>query len=230
MPEVIFNGPAGRLEGRYQPSKEKSAPDRDHPAPASAVRRHDEQPDRIPALLHVPEARFHDTFRFNFRGIGPQPGANSTMAPASCPMPPRLSTGCRACIPIRRAAGWPVIPSARWIGMQLLMRRPEIEGFHVDRAAAEYLRLPPSSPSCPSSRPDHQRRYGQGGGRRKTSTGLVEKLKTQKGILITHRTVEGANHFFNAQGGHADGRVRGLSRPPPRRRTGAGTAAAKRIR
>src|ERR687897_954951 len=26
MPEVIFNGPAGRLEGRYQPSKEKSAP------------------------------------------------------------------------------------------------------------------------------------------------------------------------------------------------------------
>ncbi|MCU6304196.1 hypothetical protein KWI13_24735, partial [Enterobacter cloacae] len=26
MPEVIFNGPAGRLEGRYQPSKEKNAP------------------------------------------------------------------------------------------------------------------------------------------------------------------------------------------------------------
>lgn len=24
MPEVIFNGPAGRLEGRYQPSKEKA--------------------------------------------------------------------------------------------------------------------------------------------------------------------------------------------------------------
>ena len=26
MPEVIFNGPAGRLEGRYQPSLEKNAP------------------------------------------------------------------------------------------------------------------------------------------------------------------------------------------------------------
>ena len=26
MPEVIFNGPSGRLEGRYQPSKEKNAP------------------------------------------------------------------------------------------------------------------------------------------------------------------------------------------------------------
>lgn len=26
MPEVIFNGPAGRIEGRYQPSKTKGAP------------------------------------------------------------------------------------------------------------------------------------------------------------------------------------------------------------
>ena len=26
MPEVIFTGPAGRLEARYQPSKEKDAP------------------------------------------------------------------------------------------------------------------------------------------------------------------------------------------------------------
>ena len=26
MPEIIFNGPAGRLEGRYQPSKQKNAP------------------------------------------------------------------------------------------------------------------------------------------------------------------------------------------------------------
>ena len=26
MPEVIFNGPVGRLEGRYQPSKDKTAP------------------------------------------------------------------------------------------------------------------------------------------------------------------------------------------------------------
>ncbi|MCZ8261647.1 MAG: alpha/beta hydrolase, partial [Beijerinckiaceae bacterium] len=26
MPEVIFNGPEGRLEGRYQPAKKKGAP------------------------------------------------------------------------------------------------------------------------------------------------------------------------------------------------------------
>ena len=26
MPEVIFNGPAGRIEGRYQPAKKRGAP------------------------------------------------------------------------------------------------------------------------------------------------------------------------------------------------------------
>jgi len=26
--------------------------------------------------------------------------------------------------------------------------------------------------------------------------GLIEKLKTQKGILIEHAVIEGANHFF----------------------------------
>ncbi|MGB7432706.1 MAG: alpha/beta hydrolase, partial [Ahrensia sp.] len=31
--------------------------------------------------------------------------------------------------------------------------------------------------------------------------GLVDKLHTQKGILITQRTMEGANHFFQ---GHED--------------------------
>ena len=29
--------------------------------------------------------------------------------------------------------------------------------------------------------------------------GLVEKLKTQKGILITQKTVAGANHFFSGK-------------------------------
>jgi alpha/beta superfamily hydrolase len=30
----------------------------------------------------------------------------------------------------------------------------------------------------------------------KEVTGLIEKLKTQKGILIEHAVVQGANHFF----------------------------------
>jgi alpha/beta superfamily hydrolase len=30
----------------------------------------------------------------------------------------------------------------------------------------------------------------------KEVTGLIEKLKTQKGILIEHAVIPGANHFF----------------------------------
>ncbi len=55
------------------------------------------------------------------------------------------------------------------------------------------------------------------------------KLKTQKGILITHRTVPGANHFFSGKvdelmsecGDYLDRRLNGELVPEP---------AAKRIR
>ena len=74
MPEVIFTGPAGRLEGRYHPAKQKNAP--------------------IAMILH-PHPQFHGTMnhqivyqcyyafahrgfsvlRFNFRGVGRSQGA-----------------------------------------------------------------------------------------------------------------------------------------------------------
>ena len=49
MPEVIFTGPEGRLEGRYQPSEDKNAPIAIilHPHPAPAVWWNDEQPDHL---------------------------------------------------------------------------------------------------------------------------------------------------------------------------------------
>ena len=73
MPEVIFTGPAGRLEGRYHPAKQKNAP--------------------IAMILH-PHPQFHGTMnhqivyqcyyafahrgfsvlRFNFRGVGRSQG------------------------------------------------------------------------------------------------------------------------------------------------------------
>jgi uncharacterized protein len=33
----------------------------------------------------------------------------------------------------------------------------------------------------------------------KDVTGLVEKLKTQKGIVIEQKVIPGANHFFDAK-------------------------------
>jgi hypothetical protein len=78
--------------------------------------------------------------------------------------------------------------------MQLLMRRPEIEGFIAVAPPANLYDFSFLAP-CPSSGlmingaedrvvpPDSVRV-------------LVDKLKTQKGIVISHETIEGANHFF----------------------------------
>ena len=55
----------------------------------------------------------------------------------------------------------------------------------------------------------------------KDVTGLVDKLKTQKGIIIEQKVVPGANHFFDAKieplmqaiTGYLDKRLKGDRRP-----------------
>jgi alpha/beta superfamily hydrolase len=83
--------------------------------------------------------------------------------------------------------------------MQLLMRRPEIEGFISVAPPANLYDFSFLAP-CPSSG-----LMINGGGDRVVSTeavaGLVEKLKTQKGVVIDHEVIPGANHFFE---GHVE--------------------------
>ena len=78
--------------------------------------------------------------------------------------------------------------------MQLLMRRPEIEGFISIAPQPNIYDFSFLAP-CPSSgliiHGDNDRVAPA-----KDVQGLVDKLKTQKGITITQQTLEGANHFF----------------------------------
>jgi alpha/beta superfamily hydrolase len=78
--------------------------------------------------------------------------------------------------------------------MQLLMRRPEIEGFISIAAPANRFDFSFLAP-CPSSG-----LFVHGSQDRvapiKDVMSVIEKVKTQKGIQIEHQTVEGANHFF----------------------------------
>ena len=81
-----------------------------------------------------------------------------------------------------------------WIGMQLLMRRPEIEGFisvapQPNTYDFSFLAPCPSSGLIIHGSEDKVAPP-------KDVQGLVDKLHTQKGILITQKTLEGANHFF----------------------------------
>ena len=81
--------------------------------------------------------------------------------------------------------------------MQLLMRRPEIEGFISIAPPAHLYDFSFLAP-CPSSgmivHGDKDAVVPH-----KDVTGLVDKLKTQKGIVIEQKVIPGANHFFDSK-------------------------------
>ena len=81
--------------------------------------------------------------------------------------------------------------------MQLLMRRPEIEGFISITPPANLYDFSFLAP-CPSSglivHGDKDIVVPP-----KDVTGLVDKLKTQKGIVIEQKIIPGANHFFDGK-------------------------------
>jgi alpha/beta superfamily hydrolase len=81
--------------------------------------------------------------------------------------------------------------------MQLLMRRPEVEGF-ISIAPQPNLYDFSFLAPCPSSG------LIINGEEDKVAPldavqGLVDKLKAQKGIVIDHALVKGANHFFEGK-------------------------------
>ena len=81
--------------------------------------------------------------------------------------------------------------------MQLLMRRPEIEGFISICPPANLYDFSFLAP-CPSSgliiHGDKDAVVPA-----KDVNTLVEKLKTQKGIVIEQKVVPGANHYFDGK-------------------------------
>ena len=192
MPEVIFAGPAGRLEGRYQPAKDTNAPIAMvlHPHPKFGGT----MSNRIVYdLFYMFVERGFTSLRFNFRGVGRSQGefdhgmGELSDAAAALDWVQSLHPDSRGCW----IAGFSF---GAWIGMQLLMRRPEIEGFMSIAPQPNIYDFSFLAP-CPSSG-----LIIHGDGDRvapmEDVQGLVEKLKAQKGIKITQNTMEGANHFF----------------------------------
>ncbi len=86
--------------------------------------------------------------------------------------------------------------------MQLLMRRPEIEGFISIAPPANLYDFSFLAP-CPSSGLIIHGDKDAVVPHRDVTT-LVEKLKTQKGIVIEQKVVPGANHFFDGKIDAAD--------------------------
>lgn len=193
MPEIMINGPAGRLEGRYYHSKQKDAPLAMilHPHPEHGGTMNNRI---VYTMYQAMRQRGFSVMRFNFRGVGRSQGiydrGEGELSDAASSLDWMQELNKNA--PYTWVIGFSF---GAWIGMQLLMRRPEIEGFISIAPPANMYDFSFLAP-CPSSGLIIQ------GAKDdvvppSASEKLVEKLRAQKGIDIDFRTVEGANHFFH---------------------------------
>ncbi len=195
MPEVIFPGPEGRLHGRYSPAGKP------RPMIAIILQPHPEGGGTMNnpitmALYQMFVKRGFATLRFNFRGVGRSEGEFDNGVGELSDAASALDW-LQAMNP-ESAGTWVAGYSfGALIGMQLLMRRPEVKGFISIAPPANMYDFGFLAP-CPSSglivagtadevvaEPAVQK--------------LVDKLKTQRHITIDYARIEGANHFFASE-------------------------------
>ncbi len=195
MPEVIINGPEGRLEGRYTHGDAPDAPIALflHPHPQHGGTMNNRV---VYTMYNTFAARGFSCLRFNFRGVGRSQGifakgeGELSDAASALDWLQSYNENAKQCW----IAGFSF---GAWIGMQLLMRRPEITSFISIAPPANIYDFTFLAP-CPSSGlvihgsedaivpPE-------------SVTKLVQKINSQKTITVTEKTLEGANHFFANQ-------------------------------
>ena len=193
MPEIIFNGAAGRLEGRYHHAKTPNAPIALllHPHPQHGGTMNNKV---VFTLFQVFVQQGFSVLRFNFRGVGRSQGSfdrgegELSDAASSLDWLQSYNPNATACW----VAGFSF---GAWIGMQLLMRRPEIASFVSIAPPASMYDFSFLAP-CPVSglvvQGDKDEVVAE------AAVGkLVHKLHNQREITIDYRVVGGANHFFH---------------------------------
>ncbi len=193
MPDVIINGPDGRLEGRYQHNRTPQAPIALmlHPHPQHGGTMNNKV---VYALYHAFAQKGFCVLRFNFRGVGRSQGAfdrgegELSDAASALDWLQSFNESAGACW----IAGFSF---GAWIGMQLLMRRPEISGFVSIAPPANMYDFTFLAP-CPSS--GLIIHGAQDEVVPPASVGkLIEKLNSQRNLEIDYRVIPEANHFFH---------------------------------
>lgn len=205
MPEVILTGAAGRIEGRYSPGKTDNAPIALILHPHPKAQGHMNNPVAV-QLFHLFMKRGFSTLRFNFRGVGRSQGEFDSgigeLADAASALD-WLQTNNPAASQTW-VAGYQF---GAYIGMQLLMRRPETDGFISVSPPTNMYDFSFLAP-CPASG-----LILHGGADTIVPPNEVErvvaKLRTQKGIVIDYEVVPDANHFWQDRIGEVERHVGG---------------------
>ncbi|MBQ8785948.1 MAG: alpha/beta hydrolase [Alphaproteobacteria bacterium] len=193
MAEVLFNGHAGRLEGRYHQSSRPGAPIALilHPHPQYGGTMSNK-------VVYTLYSCFKDlgfsVLRFNFRGVGRSQGefedgvGELSDATVALDWLQSMNPEARQCW----VAGYTF---GAWIALQLLMRRPDINNFIAISPPANEKDFSFLAP-CPTSG-----LIVQGGQDEivvpQTVSALARRLNAQRSVSVDYACVEDADHMYN---------------------------------
>jgi alpha/beta superfamily hydrolase len=195
MPEVLIAGPIGRIEARYQPGKQRNAP------LAIVLHPHPEHGGTMNnkityALFRAFVDQGFSTLRFNFRGVGRSEGkfdhGEGELSDAAA---------CLDWLQVQNPE-----PTQCWVAgfsfgafvcMQLLMRRPELDGFIAIAPPANMYDFTFLAP-CPVSGMILHGAKDEIVPKDSVQK-LTAKLSAQRGLHIDYRVIPDADHFFAEQ-------------------------------
>ena len=194
MPEVIINGPEGRLETRYRHNDAANAPIALvlHPHPQHGGTMNNKV---VYSLFQTFGRHGFSVLRINFRGVGRSQGefdnglGELSDAAAALDWLQSINANASNCWIGGFSFG-------AWIAMQVLMRRPEIDGFIAVAPPANMYDFTFLAP-CPSSGLMIQGSNDELVPEASVAQ-LADKLAKQRNIVVDYKTIDGANHFLNS--------------------------------
>ncbi len=192
MPEVIINGPAGRIEGRYHKNPNPKSPValvlHPHPLYGGTMN------NKVTYSLH--KAFVNNGFsvlRINFRGVGKSQG--------------KFDNGIGELLDVTAVLNWlhdqnmeateywiAGFSFGAWIALQTVMRRPELENYilvapPVSKYDFNFI-VPCSSTGLIVQGEKDEITKEQDSAR------LSEKLSARNGAIISYQMISSADHFF----------------------------------
>lgn len=192
MPEVIINGPSGRLEGRYHQNSNPKAPValvlHPHPLHGGTMN------NKITYALYKAFANNgFSVLRINFRGVGKSQGKfdNGIGELQDATVALNWLHNQNMDAPTFWLAGFSF---GSWVGLQLVMRRPDIEGYILVAPPAtkyDFNFIVPCSASGMIVQGEKDEIAKES-----DTAKVVEKLASREEAIIEYQIVSGADHFF----------------------------------
>lgn len=195
MAEMLISGPEGRIEARYTPPPHEGASVALilHPHPRAGGTMQDPITIRLYQMF---ERKGFGVLRFNTRGVGRTQGVYD-QGVGELEDAAWILDYLENMVESPRYVWCAGYSFGAWITLQLLMRRPEIDGFLAIAPPANHYDFSFLAP-CPASgliisgendaisKPEDVER-------------ALSKVRIQKGEVIDRMSIEGANHFFTGQ-------------------------------